>query len=758
MVGVEGRRLEGMTKSGLRIPLSITVDTAGEGDSRVLTGKITDLSNEFGIITIDLTGLIHSCNKTLTSIFGYSAPENLIGDNITKLMPLPYRHFHDGYLRAYKAGGEPRIVGKGEQEVTAVHADGTQFKITLTINEVVGQGGGERLFAGRVMLASASSTGRKEGSVNISDTGVIESVNQVALDMFRFDSEGEMVGNNIRMLMPGAVAAKHDDYLARYKREGGTNLVGAPNRQLFGVRATGDMFPLSLRVTEVVAGDHSIFKGTLFDLTSLEPLITIDQEGIIMEVNADATIFFGYSMDELMGNNISLLMPSEVAERHDDILARYKADRDSGSQRESRVLNRARPLDAQHRDGSKLPIILEATEVKMKDGRTGYVARILSKALREDYDFDAVALQMTEEDQTKRDELKEAAREREQRLAASNSKKKPKEKRKDKDRKRGERSDLGGDKERERDMGGGADSENSSWGMEDEHSWNGSDDAGSDGSGGSFEDDSAFSAGSSVGGGMGDNSLIGDSMSSVGGGRGKKRGRRIRLIRRLIRGSSIRAVFRSIKTIAYTVFALGLAVVIVDLSLIVNNSNSQHQWLGRIGDAGHAASEICDVTTFTMGYEDAKSKNPTLGTSVGEASAHLGSSVSRLKTLHEKLFLDHDAISDTLEKGYITSPVAVEEYYTTSPPRIQEAQQSLWELVLRVIENAGQVADAGQLGSTADVVREMRFVIDNHEEVVRLPLPRQDLGSGQTGRGCGLPSPDPSTHPPSPSPSAHRLR
>lgn len=722
MVGVEGRRLEGMTKNGLRIPLSIAVDITGEGDSRVLTGKITDLSNEFGIITIDLTGLVHSCNKTLVSMFGYSSPEDLIGDNITKLMPLPYRHFHDGYLRAYKGAGEARIVGKGEREVTAVHADGTEFKISLIVNEVHGQGAGERLFAGRIALASAESTGRKKGAISITDAGIIESVNQAAVDMFGFGSGEEMEGNNIRMLMPAAVAAEHDQYLQRYKQDGGSNLIGAPSRQLFGVRATGDMFPLSLRVTEVVAGDHSIFRGTLYDLTSLEPLISIDQQGVIMEANEDASIFFGYSMDELIDNNISLLMPPETAERHDEILARYKADRDAGMQRESRVLNRARPLDAQHRDGSKLPIILEATEVTLKDGRPGYVARVLSKAMREDYDFDAVALKMTGDDQAKKEELKEAARAREERLASA-SKKKAKDKRKEKDRRMGERANaVVADTKRMPNEAAGADmSEASTFAMDDSSSWAASEDAASDGSGGSFEDDATSFARSSSG--LGENSLIGDGISTAGG-QGKKRGRRGRIIRRLIRGSSIRAVFRSIRIIAYTVFALGLAVVIVDLILIINNSENQHQWLGRIGDAGHAASEICDVTTFTLGCEDAGSQHPALGVSLGDASFHLGRAVSQLKRLHEGLFLEHDAITGTLEEGYIAKPVAVKEYYTTSPPRVKNAQESIWELVLRVIDSAGLVADAGQQDSIGDVVREMRFVIDNHEEVVRPPTPQ----------------------------------
>ncbi|EJL71618.1 PAS domain-containing sensor histidine kinase [Chryseobacterium populi] len=87
-----------------------------------------------GIITIDDTGIIASLNPSALKIFGYKE-EELIGKNISVLMPEPDRSRHDSYLLNYQNTGEKKIIGKG-REVKGLRKNGTQFPFRLAVSEV----------------------------------------------------------------------------------------------------------------------------------------------------------------------------------------------------------------------------------------------------------------------------------------------------------------------------------------------------------------------------------------------------------------------------------------------------------------------------------------------------------------------------------------------------------------------------------------------------------------------------------------------
>jgi PAS domain S-box-containing protein len=86
------------------------------------------------VITIDERGRIQSVNPATLRMFGYSVSE-LIGQNVSILMPSPYREEHDGYLARYMRTGEKRIIGIG-REVEARRKDGTVFSVDLAVSEV----------------------------------------------------------------------------------------------------------------------------------------------------------------------------------------------------------------------------------------------------------------------------------------------------------------------------------------------------------------------------------------------------------------------------------------------------------------------------------------------------------------------------------------------------------------------------------------------------------------------------------------------
>ena len=86
------------------------------------------------IVTIDRSGIIQSVNPATERMFGYSAAE-LLGQNVKRLMPPPYRDEHDGYLARYLQTGEKRIIGIG-REVQGLRNDGSTFPVDLAVSEI----------------------------------------------------------------------------------------------------------------------------------------------------------------------------------------------------------------------------------------------------------------------------------------------------------------------------------------------------------------------------------------------------------------------------------------------------------------------------------------------------------------------------------------------------------------------------------------------------------------------------------------------
>ena len=91
-------------------------------------------SVEDGIVTIDDRGRILDCNAGVERMYGMAAAD-LIGRNVSVLMPDPYRSAHDGYIARYLATGEARIIGNG-REVEGLRRDGSVFPVEVSVSEM----------------------------------------------------------------------------------------------------------------------------------------------------------------------------------------------------------------------------------------------------------------------------------------------------------------------------------------------------------------------------------------------------------------------------------------------------------------------------------------------------------------------------------------------------------------------------------------------------------------------------------------------
>ena len=104
-----------------------------------------------------------------------------------------------------------------------------------------------------------------EGIVTINERGVILTANRAATVMFGY-APGEMIGQNVIMLMPEPTRSEHDGYLKRYLATGERRIIGQP-REVEAVRKDGALLPIILSVGECVVGGERIFTGIMHDNT-----------------------------------------------------------------------------------------------------------------------------------------------------------------------------------------------------------------------------------------------------------------------------------------------------------------------------------------------------------------------------------------------------------------------------------------------------------------------------------------------------------
>jgi two-component system sensor kinase FixL len=122
---------------------------------------------------------------------------------------------------------------------------------------------------GRLRLAAIVETA-VDGIITIDEHGIVESFNLSAARMFGYAPE-EVIGNNIKLLMPPQYREHHDEYLSSYVKTGVKKIIGI-GREVSGRRKDGTVFPMHLSVSEVQLGHRRLFTGIVHDLTEQKKL------------------------------------------------------------------------------------------------------------------------------------------------------------------------------------------------------------------------------------------------------------------------------------------------------------------------------------------------------------------------------------------------------------------------------------------------------------------------------------------------------
>ena len=101
--------------------------------------------------------------------------------------------------------------------------------------------------------------------ITIDSQGIVQTFNTAAEKIFGYRAE-EVIGHNVKMLMPEPYRSEHDGYIGRYLKTGVPKIIGT-GRQVNGLRKDGTEFPMDLAVSEVPLKDKRLFAGIIRDMT-----------------------------------------------------------------------------------------------------------------------------------------------------------------------------------------------------------------------------------------------------------------------------------------------------------------------------------------------------------------------------------------------------------------------------------------------------------------------------------------------------------
>jgi two-component system, LuxR family, sensor kinase FixL len=214
-------------------------------------------------------------NSAALRIFGYRE-DQLLGRNVTMLMPEPHRSAHARYIESFRRTNIAKVIGVGGRELTALRADGSEFPIELGVTETIVDG--VSIFVGVIRDITERHTAQKLSSelagvaevvvdalVVIDEHGTIQSWNPAASRIFGYETH-EVMGRNVRLLMPEPYHSEHDGYLRRFAATREPRIIGS-GREVTGRRKDGTLVPIDLAVSELRLDGAHRYVGLIRDIS-----------------------------------------------------------------------------------------------------------------------------------------------------------------------------------------------------------------------------------------------------------------------------------------------------------------------------------------------------------------------------------------------------------------------------------------------------------------------------------------------------------
>jgi PAS domain S-box-containing protein len=249
-----------------------------EENLRLMVESIKD----FAIFTVDKEARVVSWNSGAQQLFGYTEDE-VLGQSIVVIFPPEDR----AALVPAQELASAAATGRATDERWHIRKDGSRFfasgvlapifdeesklrGFTKICRDITARKEAEIAVREAAVRLKAIVDTAVDGIITIDENGIVESMNLAAERLFGFGRD-EVIGSNVKMLMPEPYRAEHDGYLVAYLTTGQKRIIGS-GREVIGRRKDGSTFPMELAVSETRLGLRRIFTGIVRDITERKRL------------------------------------------------------------------------------------------------------------------------------------------------------------------------------------------------------------------------------------------------------------------------------------------------------------------------------------------------------------------------------------------------------------------------------------------------------------------------------------------------------
>ncbi|MBT4934518.1 MAG: PAS domain S-box protein [Rhodospirillaceae bacterium] len=233
------------------------------------------------LICVCEDGEITFINAAGAEILHEKEPEKLIGRKLKSLLHPDYHPILDEGLQGFVEELESLSGTGSSMPLKFVRVDGNIIDVEVAVMPFGAPGEDAFMIEARDItqrLRSTESLRERESRLNgilntvadaiitIDEKGIIQSFNPSAENIFGYKAR-EVIGENVKILVPEPHRSKHDTYLSNYKKTGKGKIIGETNREEMGQRKDGSFFPMELSVTELRLGHLRIYTGIVKDIT-----------------------------------------------------------------------------------------------------------------------------------------------------------------------------------------------------------------------------------------------------------------------------------------------------------------------------------------------------------------------------------------------------------------------------------------------------------------------------------------------------------